>query len=185
MCHQNQCSIGISRTLEQAINDFFASNTIEVTGRLVGKDHWRLEEQGPGDRHTLLFTTAQRVGAMVHPLGHAEILQQGSRPVLEGFGFRAIEDAGEQDVLERGHRCQKIELLEDDADAVASVHCEGRLVHLIDPGSTHDDLAGIGTIQATEEMQKRRFAASTGSHHPDQAGFVDLEIEITDRLNGP
>jgi hypothetical protein len=59
MCDKHHRGLAQAPHVEQQIHDQFARCRIEITGRLVGKDDWRIVGEGAGNRDALLFTTRQ------------------------------------------------------------------------------------------------------------------------------
>ena len=65
-------------------------DVVEVRGRFVGDDQWRVERDGAGDRHALLLASRQVTGPVVHPVAEVDLLEQRLAPccVPPGAGRR-------------------------------------------------------------------------------------------------
>ena len=60
---------------------------------------------------------------------------------------------------------------------------EHPLVHGGEVITVDRDPAPGGTVDAAEQVQQRRFAASAGAHDGDRAPFVDLPVRVTQRVD--
>ena len=54
--------------LMQQIHDFCSRMTIEITGRLIRYNHYRLVDERPCDSHALLLASGEFLRLMVHPI---------------------------------------------------------------------------------------------------------------------
>ena len=66
---------GVVEFLEQA-HDLDAGAGVEIAGRLVGQDQFRLVDQGAGDGDALLLSAGKLAGMMVAPVAQADFLQR-------------------------------------------------------------------------------------------------------------
>ena len=54
---------------------------VEVAGGLVGEDQRGLGDQRPGDGDALLLAAGQLAGPVVGPVGEADLVERGERPL--------------------------------------------------------------------------------------------------------
>ena len=100
-------------------------------------------------------------GRCVEPVGDAELLGEVVDPVLVGLASR--ERNGQRDVLARRQRRHQVEVLEDEADAVAPQPGEPGVVELPDVLPAHVRRPRRRPVQARHAVHERRLPrARTG-----------------------
>ena len=140
---------------------------VEFAGRLVGDKQIGFGDQCAGDRHALLFATAELSRTVIDTITQADALEGSARP-RAAFPFTHAEfDQGKCDVRPRGKRLEKVKPLEDDADVSQSVTGEFAVAQTGEVGSGKLDSPGVGTLETGEEMQQRRFTAPARSRKGD------------------
>ena len=45
------------------------------------------------------------------------------------------------------------------------------------------DLAGVGGVEAGDDVEQSRFAGAVGSDHPDDLTLVGIEVDLIDGLD--
>ncbi len=55
--------------------DFVAAIGVKVTGGFIGKQQGRLQDQGPGKSHPLLFTAGEFTGSVMEPMFKTDLLK--------------------------------------------------------------------------------------------------------------
>ena len=68
------CRCGLEGA-EDAV-DLVAGPAVKLAGRLVGQQHDRFLDQGPGDGHPLLLAAGELPRAMVEPVAQTNLRQQ-------------------------------------------------------------------------------------------------------------
>ena len=115
--HQEQRRARARPQREQQIDDGSTRGAVEISGRLVGEQHFGLVHDGARQRHALLLAARKLARIVIEPM-------------LERHRFERLCRLGERiappqqlqrhgDVLERGHRRHEMERLEHDADMLA------------------------------------------------------------------
>ena len=136
--------------------------------------------QRPGDGDPLLLADGKLGRLVRHAMAQSDAVEQVLRP--GAVRPAAGETHAQEHVLQRREAGQQVEVLEDVADllgpeAVALGLGEQGDVPLADP-----DLARVGTADARDHVQQRRFAAAAP---PDQhhllAGAEREPFDIQDR----
>ena len=100
--HDDQDSSGCPQVVEQ-LPEAITRRAVEGTGRFVGEENRRCEEQGSCDRDSLLLAAGEGIGPMVHSISEAEFIEERTGPLVDLAGILAVEDTGEGDVLQGGH----------------------------------------------------------------------------------
>ncbi len=103
---------------EEAVDDEAAGRAVKIAGRLVGEDQGRAGGEGAGDRDALLLAARQFARVVAGAVAEPDPAER-RRGLGEGVAA-AVELERDRDVLERGHRRQQVEALEDYADPGAA-----------------------------------------------------------------
>ena len=160
--------------------DLLARARVEIAGRFVGEEDWRIDRQRAGNRDALTFAARELVGKMVHAR-----LELNEREQLAGalFDFLARPSAQvqrEADVFERRQRRQQVEELEDESDLVAA---HPRQVVVGEAGerlAVDAHTAGGRTVESADEIEERRLARSGGSDDRDHLAARDRDAHIVE-----
>src|SRR5439155_11768142 len=103
--------------VEQQVDDLAAGLGVEIARGLVGQQQLWADRRGAGQRYPLLLAAGQLAGIVGEPLAEADRGQRRLGP-RKGVALAGeLERHG--DVLQRAHRRDEMEGLEDDADMVA------------------------------------------------------------------
>src|ERR1035437_4741207 len=105
----------------QRLHDFVRIAGVEVAGRFVGEQQAGRVDQGARDRHPLLLAARELARGVALAVAQAEQLERRTRPLDTRAGTRWPGGGVEQrqrNVLERAGAGQKIEALEDEAQAL-------------------------------------------------------------------
>ena len=76
MRHQDKSGPGLAIEPEQHLDDRPARSGIEITGGLVGKKNLGTMDEGPRQRHALLFAARQLERIMVETIAEADFSQK-------------------------------------------------------------------------------------------------------------
>jgi hypothetical protein len=100
----------------QQRNDLRAGAAVEVAGRLVGQQHGRVADDGPGEGDALTLPPGQLVGAVAEPKAEADACQCQLRALapLTQRHVRIQQAIG--DAVQGRLAGRQEELLEDEAD---------------------------------------------------------------------
>ena len=158
-------------------DDGGAGLAVEVGGGFVGDHELGLARQRPGDGHALPLAARQLPRAVVRPLVEPYGLQQPLDAALPPLGVHPGQDKRVFDVLEcREHRDQ-IERLEDETDVLAAEVGEFVVGQAVDVGAGNRDLALVGPVQATQQVEQRRLAAARGAQKHREQGRTDGDVD--------
>ena len=131
--------------------------------------------QRPGDRRALHLPPAELVGKMTCSMIHPNTLQHDHRLPADASGSIPAEEQGKFDILHDGHRGKEIEELENDAQLSAPVLRQGLVISLLQMNPIHDDLAGGGVVQPSQEVEQSAFTRAAGSSDGNEFPPLDFE----------
>lgn len=117
--HEHAAALVVSQRSQQ-MRDLMADLRVEVRGRFVGEEQRRAVREGPGDRHTLLFSTRQLGGHEPESWPEPETLEQRACPGMGRFAGDTGEVAGKLHVLLGGQRAQEVEVLEHEPEVTGA-----------------------------------------------------------------
>ena len=139
---------------------------VQAAGRLVGQHQLGAVDQRPGQREALLLAAGELVRKVIGDVAQPELVDQprrAARAARRGPG----QPRRQQHVLGAAALVDQLELLKDEAD-VAQPQARQRPSAAAGEALAGDrDLAGVGPVEAAEEMQQRRLAAARASQHRD------------------
>src|SRR5919198_110407 len=161
----------------EQIEDLLSGLRIQLSGRLVRQEEWRVVGEGDRDRDSLLFASAELVGPVNRAIGHPHQGQEAGGPFLSGGRRRARESHRESDVLLCGQGGHEVEELEDEAHALQAVAHELRVAHVDQVGPVHFDPSRGGPVDAAHEVQEGRLAAAGRSLDGDQLLGLDVHVQ--------
>ena len=156
MGDEHQRRAGFELALEQQTGNRFRCFSIEIAGRLVGKEDLRLRGHRTGDRHALLLSTRKLGRIMVKPMAKADRLK------LSGGPFKRLVVSGKfqrhGDIFQRRHGRQQVKSLQDDADMAAPRPCQSVLVQLSKVRSGDQHLSAARAFKARQHGHQRRLS---------------------------
>ena len=91
-----------------------------------------------------------------------------------------MEQSREHDVLERRHRGEEMEELENDSHDMPAEMGEFLVSSGVQGKAANHELAGIGRIKAAENVEQRAFAASTRAGYGEKLTRGDFEGNIVE-----
>ena len=106
-----------SGRLAQQPEDFLAVGRVEVAGRLVAQDRFRIAHQGAGDGDALHLAAGHFLGKVAGAAAHADAFQALGRVLERLAAADAAQQQRQRHVLHGRQRRQQVEELEDEADA--------------------------------------------------------------------
>ena len=181
MSRKNGRDSEITVELSQELHDLLAVVAIEVSGRFVGQQQFRLGDDCTGDGYPLHFAARQFGGKMGGPFSEANSLQKFGGAFLCLATARAIEHQRQGDVLQDGQGRKEIEELKDKSDLFASKPGELFLVKVIEGGSSEEHSPAGRSVHSTDQVEQRRLSASGRSHERDEVTGVQFKADASDR----
>ena len=151
-----------------------ARHRVERPEGLVHQEQWRIEQQGPAERGSLLHASRQLAGPLVGEVVEADEPQQhlGAGPVAGRVEARQL--GGQQHVVEDGPPSEQDRRLKD--------HPHGGN-RTDDRAPVHGDATGRGRPQSRDDPQQRRLAAAGGADQGDQLTAIDRHADVAERLD--
>src|SRR3546814_195415 len=144
-----------------------AGLNVECAVGFVHQQRVGLDRQGPRDSHALLHAAAELVWVGMFEARQADQVDVVARP-LPPFGFgHACHFKAELDVAESGAPREKLEGLED--HAAAATGGTGDVVAVQEDGAT------IAVVDAVDDAQESRLAASGGAEQRSEEDTSELQ----------
>src|SRR4029077_10626417 len=116
-------------------------------------------------------------------IGEADLFEEcrGARTSLVRRITR--QERGQLDVLLRGELVHQLERLEDESDLVAAQVREGAFGELVDALPRDRQLTGARTIEPADQVEQRRFATATWTHHRHGLAAAHVEVDRVERAH--
>jgi len=158
---------------QQFVLHLLASQRIEGAERFVQQQDARAGHQPPGNRHALGHATGELVRVGTGKVGEPYQLNEILDALLAFVIAQGLVDQAQADVfLDRQPGKQPV-LLKHDAALAADA---------VDGPAVDADLALKGGVQADQQAQQGRLAATAGTDDGDEFAFGDVQAEIVDGL---
>src|SRR5215813_9802668 len=157
------------------VDDQVAGPGVEVGGGLVGQDQRRALHEGTTDGDALALSSTQLVGESIAETGKPDLVEHLERafPAFSRLHFQ--EEERVLDVLVRGEDRDEVEGLEDEADVSGTEVGLGVVAERQDVHAADLQTSAGGNVDAGEQVEERRLAASRGSDHHREALSWNLE----------
>jgi hypothetical protein len=167
---------------KQKFEDLFAGAAVEIAGGLVGEKNWRLCDESPCKRDTLLFAAGKLHGVVIKAIGEADAGEEFAGAASD-FAAGPGKFGWKKNVLFGGERGDELEGLKDKADFAPThfrhaVFGEASYVFAIEQKFT----AG-GVVESGEQTEKSAFTAAGGAHDSDELAAGDAEIDAAQDLD--
>lgn len=183
MRHQHEGSAASRLLREDQVDDGASRLGIEIAGRLVRGQDDRIRGERPCDRDALLLAARQLRGVMGQPRAEADGLE------FFRSAFERVAAAGElqrnRDILERRHRRNELERLEDNADLFSTKARQRVFVEAGEVAVVDQDLAAVRPLQSGERHEQGGFARPGGADESDRLtacyGQADLLQDVDAR----
>src|SRR6266540_3824294 len=165
-----------------------ARGLVEVAGRLVGEHDRRAGDQRPGDRDPLLLAAGELGRVMVEPVAQAHAPQRaGGQPPALARRHAAVEQAGGH-VVQRAHRVEQEELLEDQADPARAQRGELPVRERAHVGAADVHGAAARQVERAHDVEQGRLSRPARpddrQHLPRRDGQVDAAQHLQPRGTG-
>lgn len=175
MCDEHQRRSRLLLALEQQTGNRFRCMAIEIAGRFVGEENFRLGGHGARDSDTLLLPAGELRGIMAKPMSEADRRKFAGGPFERLFMTGKLQRHG--DIFQCRHRRQQMKCLKDDADMTAPRSGQRVLVELSEIGTRDDDIASARAFKAREHRHQRRLSRAGCSEHSHAFSSLDIEVQ--------
>ena len=179
MCDDEHRHRGLSSEVPHDDQHLAHELGVERRRHLVEQHHVRVHHQRPRDRDALLLTAGELVRVLPGLLLEADAREQLVCPRL-GLLPRNVLHAtrGERHVVDRPEVWEEIELLEDDADALA----HRRHVRTLrrDLFALEEDPARVDRFEQVYASQQRALAAATAADDDEHLAGVDPQVDAVE-----
>ena len=143
----------------EQLHDIEGHIRIKVAGRLVGQQHQRINHQGPGHRHALLFAAGELRGEVAETMFEADLLEDLINLFADFNAPSPLDFQGEGDIFEDGAAIQQFEILEDDPQVAAQMG-DVASTKLGDVAPVHENLPAGWSLGAADQFEQGRFPRS-------------------------
>ena len=147
-----------------------------------------------GDGHALLLATGELARVGVGALGEADLVEKAVRPLGRDSPLLALDPhRALDDVLQRRHVREQVELLEHHADVAAPPRdlVGGQLVQAVtadlppDVTAVDEDAAAVEGLEQVDAAQQGRLARAGRPEDDDRLTGVDLQVDALEDLQVP
>jgi len=182
--HHQEAAAGARHEVSRQRQNVIRGRFIEIACRLIREQQQRLDRERAADRDPLLLATGQLLRVALQKIAEPE-------PFHKLFVPDGIKPAGnprlEGEVVFDGEARDEVELLEDEAQAIApqrSPFCVGQGD---DIGTIKQNGSAIGGIKPGDEVQQCALAATRFSRQRHALAGFDIKTDTaqhTDRRSG-
>src|SRR2546425_10367543 len=144
---------------------------VERRERLVEEEGLRAAGERAGERDPLLLAARELVRVAAPETTPARQRDHLRRAPREPYGPPSGHPPAEGDVLGDRHGREERVRLEDDADGAAARR------HVVDDTIVEADLARVGPLEAGDQAERRRLAATRAADEGDELPPADLQGE--------
>ena len=178
--HEGDTVVAVQRREE--LHDLDRRSLVEVSGRLVGQNDFRVAGEGPGNRDPLALSPGQSRRDAAHVVGESNPGEQFLGPDHASAALHPLEEQRPCHVLHRGQHRDEMEGLEHEAELLVSESGERAIVMATEVHALDSHGAGVRVVETADQVEQRALAAAgrAGRDH-ELAGF-DFEI---DRVQHP
>ena len=175
MGHENHSQLGLGPDIEQLLLQYFACQCIQRAKRFIHQQHFAVVGKSACNRDTLLHATRQLIRKMLRKLTQAHHVEEVIRNLFE-LGLRQAALLGaESDVL--AHR-------QPGEQAVVLKHHAAVWAWFLNGGVVHARHTGRDWFKPTHDAQQGGFSAARGSDQADKFTFLNLQVDVLERMDG-
>src|SRR5438552_1298704 len=177
MCHHDDGVATLVIEPCQQFHDLVAARCVEIAGRLIGEKHQGIGDNGARDGDALLLAAGKlRRGVMLAALDADE--PQGLAGALMALApGRAAIDERQFDILDRGGAGEEIVALEDEAKKIAPEQSALVAGEGSDIGAAKEIATARWSIEAAEDIHRRRLAGARRTHDGNKFAARDGEVD--------
>lgn len=175
---QNDGGKGAFCNFLQDVQHLLGVGAVEVACRLVGQQKGRFVHQGAGNGCALHFPTAELVREMTVPMFQSNKVEHFHGGHLCVGALLALKEQGHTHIFQHVHVWQQVEKLEDDPELVSAVIGQLLLIRLVQRELVHVDLAAIGGVESSQEMEQGAFAAAARASDGNEFAGSNLERDV-------
>jgi hypothetical protein len=162
--------------VEQQFADGMGVLAVEVPGRLVGQQQRRLLDERARDGHSLPFAAGEFGRPVVESVCQSHALEQLPGVRLRVCGARvAVDQRGNQHVLQHRTLREKVVVLEDEADPPVPERGQLAVVQRERVRAVEPHCARGRSVERAEDVQQRALAGPGRPRHHDRVAAVQRE----------
>ena len=167
---------GFIQLLKQA-HDFDAGAGIEIAGRFVGEQHFRLADERSGNGDALLLSARKLAGKVIAPLAQPDFFQSLHGPIMPVAKRhqRMTVKQRQFDIFLRGRTRQQVETLKDKTEFLVSQFGQLFAVEIGHGDAIKEIGSGRGLVEAADGVHQRGLARTAGAHDGHELAAVDVQ----------
>jgi hypothetical protein len=170
--------------VEQQLMNTLAGLVIQITGRLVGKQQPRAQDQGAGQGNPLLLPARQLHRTVVQALGKPHSFEHFPGDLLGLTPGYALDQGRHHGVLQRVELGQQVMELEHEPDGAVAERRQLVGRKGADILAADVDAALGRSVQGSQQVEQGALARSRGTHHRHHLPLLDLEVRALEHFDG-
>ena len=166
----------------QQFHDLVAALRIEIAGRLVGEQHFRIGHDGARNGDALLLPAGKFGRGVMRPVFQPDRPQRFARQrMAHRSRFAAIQQR-QFDVLLRGGARQQVESLEHEAEMIAPQQRALVARQAFHVRTVEQVRARGRRVETAENVHRGGFAGTAGAHDGDELALANGQIDPAQSL---
>src|ERR1051326_6640737 len=153
---------------------------MEIAGRLVGQEQFRIRDDRPGDADQLLLATGKLTWIQIFFSNNLKTIER----IGHDCGAFMLADfaVGKRDleVLVNGQVIEQMILLKDEPDLFVSERGAFFRLQMMNADTAEIIFAAPAVIVHAEEVEDRGFPGAGRAHDRDKLAFLDVEIDVAE-----
>ena len=168
------------------LDDLLARLGIQVSGRLVGQDDFRIVDQGAGNGDPLLLTAGELKGPVVEAIGQADIGGDLNAAVAVRCVDGRIAAAVVQrdfDILQHRVLGDQVVRLENETDHLVAGLRQVIVGHRGDIAAAQDVIAVGRPVERAQQIEQRAFPTSRRTHDRHEIPLGEIHGDAAEGLH--
>src|SRR5262249_52864520 len=165
--------------VEQEIGDLLSAGAVEIPGRLIGQQQFRLTDDGARNRHALTLAARKPGDQAVGTIIQADPAQHHPGAGITMLGRHAAAKKRKLDVFQRREGRDEVEFLEHDADTQTPQPYP--ILFLANRPPLPDHMPRSRIIDAAQDIDEAALAAAAGADNCNTIALPDLQVDVSQR----
>ncbi len=162
----------------QQIHDLDAGFAVQSACGLVGQQNVRIIDQSPCNGYPLHLAAGHLIGALVHLIPQAYLFQGFFCPLAALVSRNAGNGQRQLHIGEHRLMGDEMVTLKHKADGVVAVGIPVSVLILFGRDAVDDQIAGIVTVQAADDIQKGGFSRTAGPQNGNKFIVPQIQTHI-------
>ncbi len=180
--HDDRDAVIAVQPLQQR-KDLMAALTVEIAGRLIGKDHRRISGQRAGNRHPLLLAARELRGLVMLAPRQPDPGQRVPRCLRPRRRRQPLIDQRQLDIFLRRAARQQVETLEYKAKVMPPQQRHRIRGHTPDIGAAKEIGPRCRPVEPADHIHRGGFPRARRPHDRDELALFDHQIDLVEGAN--